>query len=124
MFSLSRKLVVSSSKYIFENATQHSLLLPQRFRSTNSKKVLFKPEIRSTENKFGIKDLTDEEMNETTINAQVDKINNMMKNLDISITPEQRINVEKLKKQIRGGAKSERCKSNLLAYILIIIYLC
>lgn len=106
MFSLSRKVVCSSSlKYVFENSTS---LVQQRFRS--SKKILFKEEIRLNENKFGIQDLKDEEMNETTINAQVEKINTMMKNLDISITPEQRINVDKLKKQIRGGVNSERCK--------------
>lgn len=110
MFSVARKVVVSSSKYIFDPTR----LISIRFRS--NKRILFKPEVRTTENKFGIKDLTDEEMDEKTINAQVDKINEMMKNLDISITPEQRVNVEKIKKKIRGGAKTERCKNTLLFF--------
>ena len=37
-------------------------------------------------------------------------IDDLVKQIDVSLTPEQQVYVDKIKKQIRGGAKSPRCK--------------
>ena len=37
-------------------------------------------------------------------------IDELARSIDTTLTPEQRINVEKIKKKMKGGARSPRCK--------------
>lgn len=52
----------------------------------------------------------DTEYTEQEIDQKREKMDNFLKNIDTTLTPEQRVHVEKLKKQMKGGPKSPRCK--------------